>query len=136
MTSTSPVVNKKFGATKRADIARKAIKKIMSDKNNILYFSKDMDLAKRLDVSRHTICSIREELGIMTRTQRIVARLNSLNLSKYTINDLTLMLNAKYQNLYKILKANDLKTKADVPPIESLQKFQKKNRKKKAIKQK
>jgi hypothetical protein len=67
---------------------------------------------------------IREEYEIPPRTTRILSMLKKMNLGAYTIKDLSEKLSVKYQNLYRIVKDNDLIVKPDTPPIESLKKYQ------------
>jgi len=86
---------------------------ILSDENNPLYYSKDIEFARRYDISRLTVYHIRDDLGAPSRYQRILKKLKSLDLSLYTINDLTKMLGVKYQNVYKIILENNLKVKPD-----------------------
>jgi len=97
----------------RAKKAREEMQVILSDENNPLYYSKDIEFARRYDISRLTVYHIRDDLGAPSRYQRILKKLKSLDLSLYTINDLTKMLNVKYQNVYKIVLENKLKVKVD-----------------------
>jgi Zn-dependent peptidase ImmA (M78 family) len=100
------------------------MKLILTDENNPLYFYKDIEFARKYDVTRHTIYSIREELGILPRSDRLLKKLRQLDLKRYTIKELSKMLNIKYQNLYKIILENNLVVKQDVPPITHLKKYQ------------
>lgn len=122
--------SKKFGGQDRANKARKVMSKIFMDQNHPLYLEKDIDLARKFDVSRLTIYNIREQLNIPPRTERILGRLKDLGASKYTKKELSEILGMKYQNLYKIIRIYKIKVKADTPPIESMIKFQKEKTKK------
>jgi DNA-binding XRE family transcriptional regulator len=126
-------VSKKFGGQDRANKAREALTNIFSDPKHPLYFEKDIDLAHTYDVSRLTIYNIRNQLGVPSRTDRILIKLKSINTKKYTQKQLADLLNIKYQNLYKIIKESDIPVKPDIPPIESMIKFQK-DKKSKIIK--
>lgn len=107
---------------------------ILTDENNPLYFAKDIEFARRYDVSRLTIYSIRDELGAPSRYQRLLKKLKSLDLSLYTINDLVKMLGVKYQNLYKVILENNLKVKPDTLRAPKPQEPQKNTPKVKKIK--
>lgn len=96
-------VNKKIGSQERAQKARKEIMDIMFNDGHPLYFIKDIDLAKKFDVSRLTIYKIREQLRIPSRLNRVKKVLKSMDTSEYTIKELSLKLNIKYQSLYKIV---------------------------------
>jgi len=120
-----PEFNKKIGATVRAKRARESMQEIFSVANHPLYFAKDIDFARKYDVSRHTIYRIREDLNILSRSTRILNRLNKMELTEFTIKDLEKILHVKYQNLYKIILENGLQIKQDVLPIEFLKKYQK-----------
>ena len=117
--------NKKIGGAERAKKARQELIILLQDEKSQLYFAKDIELAKKYDISRHTMYKIREEYEIPSRLFRILNVLKSIDLSKYTIKDLSEKFNIKYQNLYRIIKDNNLKVKPDTPPIESLKRYQK-----------
>ncbi|MBD3260624.1 MAG: hypothetical protein GF334_02935 [Candidatus Altiarchaeales archaeon] len=121
--------SRRVGGVARAKIARKALTVIFRDETDPLYYAKDMDFARQFFVSRHTIQKIREELGVPSRSQRILDRLDKMDLSEFTIKELSSILSVKYQNLYKIITENGLQVKADRRPVESLKEYQK-NRKK------
>lgn len=125
--SRSKKVNKRIGGQDRALEARKELEKVFEDKKHPMYFAKDIEYARKFDVSRHTIYRIRDELKIVPRSERIIEHLKTLSLSKYTIRDLQKILNVKYQNLYKLLEESGLrdKVKPDIQPIEHLKKYQK-----------
>ena len=55
----------------------------------------------------------------------IIKKLKKINLKKFTIKNLAKMLNLKYQNLYKIITENKMKTKPDLGPAEALKKSRK-----------
>ena len=107
---------------------------ILTDENNPLYFAKDIEFARRYDVSRLTIYSIRDQIGAPSRYQRLLKKLKNLDLSLYTINDLVKMLGIKYQNLYKVVLENELKVKPDISRVPKAQKSQKTTPKVKEIK--
>jgi hypothetical protein len=117
--------SKKFGGQDRADKARKELAKIFEDKNHSLYLEKDIDLAHKFNISRLTLYSIREELGIPPRTERILNKLKEIDTIQYTKRELSALLGLKYQNLYKIIVEYDIGVKSDTPPIESMIKYQK-----------
>jgi Zn-dependent peptidase ImmA (M78 family) len=100
------------------------MKLILTDENNPLYFSKDIEFARRYGVTRHTIYSIREELGILSRSERLFKKLKQIDLKQYTLKELSQMLGVKYQNLYKVILENKMQVKPDVPPITHLKKYQ------------
>jgi predicted transcriptional regulator len=89
---------RKKGGQERAKLARAFMQVLFKDSNDPMYFAKD------IEVTRHTIYKIREDLKIPSRSERIVKRLKDLDYQKYSINDLSKLLNIKYQNLYKIIK--------------------------------
>lgn len=126
----SDSISKKFGGQDRADKARKMMSKIFADQDHPLYLEKDIDLADKFDVSRLTIYSIREELGIKSRADRILDKLKKIDTKKYTKKELATMLGLKYQNLYKIIRESKIKVKADTPPIVAMIKYQKEKTKK------
>lgn len=130
-------ISKKFGGQSRASKAREAMSQIFSDPEHPMYLEKDIDLAKKFDVSRLTIYNIREQLEIPPRTERILGRLKDIDTKSYTKKELADMLGMKYQNLYKILREYKIKVKPDTRPIESMIKFQREKvapKKKKASK--
>lgn len=118
-------VSKKFGGQSRASRARRSMSRIFKNENHPLYLEKDIDLARKYDVSRLTIYNIREQLGIPPRTERILARLSKIKTQHYTKKELADLLHMKYQNLYKILREYTIIVKPDTPPIQSMIKFQK-----------
>jgi hypothetical protein len=125
-------ISKKFGGQSRASKARRSMSRIFKNENHPLYLEKDIDLARKYDVSRLTIYNIREQLGIPPRTERILARLAKIKTKDYTKKELADLLHMKYQNLYKILREYKIEVKPDTPPIQSMIRFQK--RKKVSIK--
>lgn len=129
-------ISKKYGGQERADKARKDMEKIFSDPTHSLYLEKDIDLAKKYDVSRLTIYNIREQLKIPPRTDRILSRLKSVNSKLYTKKELADLLCLKYQNLYKIIRIYNIKFKEDTPPIVSMIKHQKEKRAEKTLESK
>lgn len=120
----SDTISKKFGGQDRANKARVAMSKIFSDTEHPLYLEKDIDLAKKFDVSRLTIYNIREQLKVLSRTDRIVSKLRSINTELFTKKELADKLRLKYQNLYKIIREYGICVKPDTPPIVSMIKYQ------------
>ena len=107
-------VDRRFGGMDRAKVARAAIFDITCEgSSDPMYFFKDIDLAKKYGVSRHTIYKIREELNIPNRAFRILNCLTKMDLKKYTLKEVSNSLKIKYQNLYKIVKDFDLEVKKD-----------------------
>jgi hypothetical protein len=117
--------NKKIGGVVRARKAREELILALQEESHPMYLAKDIDLAKKFDVSRHTIYKIRDDYEIPSRTNRILTALKGIDMSKYTIKELSDRLGVKYQNLYRIIKDNGLTAKSDTPPIESLKEYQK-----------
>jgi len=112
--------NKRIGGYLRAQIARIELISIFKDTADKKSLLKDIEYAHQYDVTRHTIASIREELSIPARTERILIRLKELPTAEKTLYELCDILGIKYQNLYKIVKDNNLPYKPDVQPIEYL----------------
>lgn len=106
------VVNKKIGGVKRACQAREELLKIYNDPGHPEHLEKDIYFARKYDVIRHTIYKIRHDNKIPPRSKRILGVLKSLNTKELTMNDLTEKLHLKYQNLYKIMKDNNLPFKS------------------------
>lgn len=105
--------NKRIGGLDRAKIAREEMKLIMSDIKNPMYFAKDLEFAKKFNVTRHTIYKAREILKIPSRSERILEALKKTDTKTLTIKDLAVALCIKYQNLYKIITDNRIPTKKD-----------------------
>lgn len=118
------LISKRIGGLERAEKARQEMRLILSDENNPLYFAKDIEFARRYDVSRHTIYKIRDDFKIPSRSDRLLKKLKHLDLKRFTLKDLSKMLNIKYQNIYKVILENKFKVKSDVPPITHLKKYQ------------
>lgn len=108
-----PKVNKKIGGTDRAKIARTEIKEIFSNPKHPLYLIKDIDLAKKYDVIRHTIYKIRDEMNIPSRPKRIVMLLKNTDTGNYTLKELSQKTGLKYQNIYKIMNYHNLPYKTE-----------------------
>lgn len=105
----------------RAEKAKKELNIILRDENNPFFLFKDTDFAEKYGVSRLTIRNIRaNRLNIPPRGARIVQKLKHMRTHIYTINELSEMLNLKYQNLYKIIMEENIPIKPDTPPIESM----------------
>ena len=115
--TSQEVLSKKFGGQDRADKARKEMALILTNENNPLYLLKDIDFAKRYDVSRHTIYSIRKQLNIPSRTDRLLHKLKHTKTNRFTIKELSKIFNVKYQCLYKLINERNLPIKTDTPPI-------------------
>lgn len=92
--------------------------------NNPLYLLKDIDFAKRYDVSRHTIYSIRKQLNIPSRTDRLLHKLKHTKTNRFTIKELSKIFNVKYQCLYKLINERNLPIKTDTPPISYMVAYQ------------
>jgi len=120
--TVSVPVNKKIGGTERAEKARKAMTKVFTGEDDPLYFAKDIEFARKFDVSRLTIYHIRDQLKVPSRSERIIKKLKKINLPNFTIKQLAEMLNLKYQNLYKIVTENHMRTKPDIGPEEARKK--------------
>ena len=70
-----PKIDKRKGGSGRAKIAREKLVTIFSNPEEKEYLLKDIEYAKKFDVTRHTIASIRKLYKIPSRTERIVIRL-------------------------------------------------------------
>lgn len=110
-------ISKKFGGQSRANKAREIMSEIFSNPEHPMYLEKDIDLAKKFEVSRLTIYNIREQLSIPPRINRILLRLKDIDTENYTKKEIADMLGMKYQNLYKILREYKIKVKQDTRPI-------------------
>jgi hypothetical protein len=124
MTKTTNTQSKRVGGLARAEKARSEMQVILTDENNPLYFAKDIEFARKYDVTRHTIYFIRDTLNIPSRSERLLNKLKKLDLKKYTIKELAEMLRLKYQNLYKVILENGFQVKPDTAPIAYLKKYQ------------
>lgn len=107
------VINKKIGGLERAKIALEELRLIFRDLSNPLYFSKDIDYAKKFDVTRHTIYSIRNKLGIPSRSKRILSVLKKMKTRDMCVKDISEKLHIKYQNLYKIITDNKVSVRKE-----------------------
>lgn len=107
------VVNKKIGGLERAKIAKEELRLIFNDPTNTLYFYKDLEYAKKFDVTRHTIYSIRDKLCIPPRSERILNILKKMKTKDMSINDISEKLHIKYQNLYKIITDNKISVRKE-----------------------
>lgn len=106
-------INKKIGGLGRAKIAREELRIIFRDFENPLYFSKDIDYAKKFDVTRHTIYKIREDLKIPSRSERILNVLRKIKTSTLSLKQISERYNIKYQNLYKVVTDNKVPFKKE-----------------------
>ena len=121
-------VNKRIGGSQRARVAREELVAIFSNPENNDYLLKDIEYARRFDVTRHTIAAIRKQFNIPARTERILSRLETIDTKSMTIKELGVHLGIKYQNLYKILTEHDIEVKPDTKPIEHLKEHAKNRR--------
>lgn len=106
------------------------MKHILTDEDDPLYLAKDMDFARKYDVSRHTIYKIRDRLKSPARSQRLLKKLCGMDTKKHTIKELSKILKVKYQNLYKIILENRIEVRQDIPPVTHLKKYQTSKKKK------
>jgi predicted DNA-binding transcriptional regulator AlpA len=109
-------VDKRVGGTKRAAVAREFIADVMKNEAHPMRYSKDIDFARKFDVSRHTIYKIRRDLSIPDRLERVLDRLKNVDTAKTTMRELCALLNVKYAGLYKIVNENKLPVKSDLKP--------------------
>jgi hypothetical protein len=130
MTREAVPKSKKIGGMERARKAYREIKQILTNEDDPLYLTKDIDFARKYDVSRHTIYKIRDRLKSPARSQRLLKKLRGMDTKKYTIKELSKLLKVKYQNLYKMTLENGIEVKQDTPPIAQLQKYQLSKKKK------
>lgn len=105
--------SKHIGGTDRARVARQELKIIFTDPSHPLHLAKDIELAKKFDIARHTIYKIRDELNVPGRLKRIVAVLNEMNTAAYTLKEISAKLDLKYQNIYKIMIDENLPYKKE-----------------------
>ena len=104
--------NNRRQGRKNAEAARKEMEEIFKSPKNPLYFAKDIDFAKKYGVTRLTIYKIRDDLKVPSRSERLILALKNINTKDYTVQELGLGLNVKYQNLYNIMKTNKIPYKA------------------------
>jgi len=116
MTQQLETVDKRVGGTKRAEKAREYIQLVMGNTSHQMHYAKDIDFARKFDVSRHTIYKIRRDLSIPDRLDRIVSRLKAIDTTAHTMRELCELLNVRYAGLYKILADNKMKVKSDLKP--------------------
>ena len=109
-------VDKRVGGTKRAEKAREFVREVMKYEAHAMRYAKDIDFARKFDVSRHTIYKIRRDLSIPDRLERVLGRLKSMDTAKYTLKELCGLLNVKYAGLYKIVTENKMPVKSDLKP--------------------
>lgn len=103
----------KIDCINRAQTAREEISKIFADEKNELYFAKDIELSKKFNISRHTMYKIRDELNVPSRSKRILNALKKFDLNNISVNEMSRILNLKYQNLYKIVTENNISFKQE-----------------------
>lgn len=101
--------SKRIGGFERAKVARAELKEVFERPEHELYFSKDIDLAKKYDVTRHTIYKIRHDLNVPSRSKRIINKVKEMNTNEISLKEMAITLGVKYQNLYKLI--NDINTK-------------------------
>lgn len=106
-------VNKRVGGPERARAARQELKKIFSDPSHSLHLAKDIELARRFDVTRHTLYKIRDEMKIPSRSKRVLRVLQDMDTCNYTLKELSDRLGLKYQNLYKVMTDAGLPSKKE-----------------------
>jgi hypothetical protein len=123
-------VNKRIGGSERARVARMELLSIFSNKDSNESLLKDIEYARRFNVTRHTISSIRDQFEVPPRSERILNRLKATHTEDMTLAEISDALGIKYQNLYKIVKENEIAVKPDVKPIEHLKKHAKKRKQK------
>jgi hypothetical protein len=111
---TTAKENKKIGGIARARIAREELIVALQDESHPLFLAKDIDIARKFSVSRHTVYKIRDDYAIPSRIDRLLITLKSMDTTQFTISELSKILHLKYQNVYKIVKDNKLPTKSDV----------------------
>jgi len=109
-------VDKRIGGTKRAEKARDFIVEVMKDDGHPMRYAKDIDFARKFDVSRHTIYKIRKDFSIPDRLERILDRLKRVETAKHTLKELCILLNVKYAGLYKIVTEEKMPVKSDLKP--------------------
>jgi len=100
--------NRRRQGRKNAEVARKEMEEIFKSPKNPLYFSKDIDFAKKYGVTRLTIYKIRDDLKVPSRAERLIVALKNIDTKEYTVQELGLGFNVKYQNLYNIMKNNKI----------------------------
>ena len=111
---TQGKIDKRVGGMKRAAKAREYIRSVLDSETHPMRYAKDIDFARKFDVSRHTIYSIRDELGMESRSDRLAKRLTSMKTDDKTLGELCAILNVKYAGLYKIMTENELPFKSDL----------------------
>jgi len=120
--------SKRKGGFERAMVARERLLTIFNNTENKDYYLKDIEYAKKFDVTRHTIASIRKQFNVPPRTERILNKLKKIKTNDMTLKEISDTLNVKYQNLYKIVKEHGIEVKPDVKPIEYLKQHAKNRR--------
>ncbi len=106
----------KAGGHERARGARSDIRAIYNDPDHPLYLAKDIILANKFNISRHTIYKIRDEIKVPPRSKRILMRLQLMDTRPLSIGQIARKLSSdvvdiKYQNLYKIINDNNIPIK-------------------------
>lgn len=76
----------------------------LKDPTNPEYFSKDIELAKKYSISRHSVYKIRDTLQVGPRKARLNEVLKSIDTQSMTLKEISERLNIKYQNLYKLVE--------------------------------
>jgi hypothetical protein len=102
-------VSKIKNRVERSNAARKELVVILNDESHPLYLAKDIELARKFGLSRHTLYKIRDELDTPSRKNRIITMLKAMPTADYTIGELSKKISVKYQNLYKILLEEKIK---------------------------
>jgi len=109
-------VDKRVGGVKRAKKAREYMRAVMADEGHQMRYAKDIDFARKFDVSRHTIYAIRDELKMPPRSQRVADRLKRMKTADRTLGEICQLLNVKYAGLYKVMTENGIPFKSDLKP--------------------
>lgn len=106
--------DKRVGGVKRAKRAREFMRAVMADEGHQMRYAKDIDFARKFDVSRHTIYAIRDDLRMPPRSQRLTDRLKSMRTEDKTLGEICRLLNVKYAGLYKVMTENGIPFKSDL----------------------
>lgn len=80
------------------------LEEIFTDPNHPEFFFKDIDFARKYNVSRHTIEKIRCLSNIPNRKLRIAIFLKKIKEEKFTIRDLSSSFSVKYDSMYKLIE--------------------------------
>jgi len=114
---------------KRGVLARQYLEDVFNDPCHPLYVASDVQLAKKLNITRLTVLNIRKEMGFTGRNERVIDLLNKTETKKFTLKELSMKLGIKYQNLYKLTRRLGLHTRTDKRPIEAMIEHQRRMKK-------